>query len=59
MPHLLLLVLLVATTNKYFEEQELVAGTKQSMQAEKAVRSAYFVLCPLLALALERYFFAN
>ncbi len=34
-----LLVLLVATAKIYFEEQSLVAGTKQSNQADKAVRS--------------------
>ncbi len=38
LPCFALLVLLVATAKIHFEEQALVAGTKQSSQAEKADR---------------------
>ena len=36
------LVLLVTAAKIHIEEQTLVAATKQSRQAEKAVRLAYF-----------------
>jgi len=42
----------VATAKIHFEEQTLVAGTKKSTQADKAVGLACFVWCPLLVLAL-------
>jgi hypothetical protein len=35
---------LVAATQMHFEEQALAAGTKQSTQADEAVRLACFVL---------------
>ncbi len=44
-----LLVMLVAAAKIYFEKQVQVAGTKQSSQADKAVKHACFVLCPPLA----------
>jgi hypothetical protein len=58
-PCLVLLVLLVAATKIHFEERALVVGTKQSRQADTAVRPACFVLFPLLALALPSGFFTN
>jgi hypothetical protein len=57
LPYFVLLVLLVATTKILFEEQALVEDAKQSMQADKAVGPACFVLCLLLALALPSGFF--
>ncbi len=39
-PCFVLLVLLVATVQKHSEKQALAAGTKQSKQAEMAVRAA-------------------
>ncbi len=44
-----LLVVLVTAAKIHFEKQVQVAGTKQRSQADKAVRHACFVLCPLLA----------
>jgi len=41
----------VAAAKIHFEEQALVARTKQGMQADKAVGPACFVLCLLLVLA--------
>ncbi len=43
-------VMLVATAKTHFEDQALVASTKQSRQA---VRLAGFVLFPLLATVFE------
>jgi len=43
MPYFVLLALFVATASIHFEEQALVAGTKQNRQAEKGVRPACFV----------------
>jgi len=54
-----LLELLVVTAKIHFEEQTLVAGTKKSTQADKAVGLACFVWCPLLALALPSGFCSN
>jgi hypothetical protein len=58
LPCFALLVILVATTKIHFEEQALVASTKQSSQADKSGRlarlagmPACFVLCPLLGFA--------
>jgi hypothetical protein len=48
---------LVAATKIHFEEQALAAGTKQSRQADEAVRLACFVLC--LLQALFKWFFTN
>jgi hypothetical protein len=44
------LVLLVAAAKIHFKEQ---AEHQQSRQANKAVKPACFVLCPLLALTLQ------
>jgi hypothetical protein len=40
-----LLVPLVAATQKHYERQMLEAGTKQSKQAERAVRAALCLFC--------------
>jgi hypothetical protein len=53
------MVLQVAAAKILFEEQALTAGTKQNRQSNKAVRSANFVLCRLLALALSSGHFTN
>jgi hypothetical protein len=50
LPCFVLLVLIAAADKIHFEEQALVAGTKQSRKANMAVKPACFVLCPLLAL---------
>jgi len=47
----------VAATKIQFQEQALVAGTKQSKLTDKAVGPACFVLCLLLALSLPSGFF--
>ncbi len=57
MPHFVLLALLVATASIHFEEQALVAGTKQNRHAEKAVRPACFVFWLLLGRVLTSGFF--
>ncbi len=44
-----MLVMLVAAAKPHFEEQVLVAGSKQSRLADNAVRPTCFVLYPLLA----------
>ncbi len=54
-----LLVLLVATAIINFGEHALVVGTNQSRQANKAVRPAWFVLCPLLELTLPSGFLST
>jgi len=53
------MVLLVAAAKILFEEQALTAGTNQNWQANKAVKSASFALCRLLALALSSGHFTN
>jgi len=42
----------VAAAKIHFKEQAQVAGTKQGRKADKAVKHAHFVLCPIFALAL-------
>jgi hypothetical protein len=46
----------VAATKIHFEELALEADTKQSRQAGKTVEPDWFVLCPLLVLALSGEF---
>ncbi len=58
-PCFVLLVLLVVTAKIPFEDQVIVASTKQRMQADKVIRHACFVLCLLLVLALPSGFLNN
>jgi hypothetical protein len=57
LPCFVLLVLIAAAGKIHFEEQALVAGTKQSRKADMAVKPACFVSCPLLALTVQSGFF--
>ncbi len=56
-PCFVLLELLVAVTKNHFEEQVLVAGTKQSRHTDLADMHASFVLCLLQALTLQSGFY--
>jgi hypothetical protein len=56
MPCLVLLVLLVATDKIHLKEQMLVAGTRQSRQADKAIWFGCLVYCPLIC---SQYSFSN
>ncbi len=59
LPCFVLLALLAANAKIHFEEQALVASSKQSRQEGKAVRPACFVLHSLLAHILQSRFFPN
>jgi hypothetical protein len=56
LPCLVLLVLLVAAAKINLKSNRKWQGTKQSRQADKAVRYACSVLCLLLALAISSGF---
>jgi hypothetical protein len=59
LPCFVLLVLLAAAAKIHFKQQAPVTCTKQGRQADKAAEPASFVLCLLLARALQCGFLIN
>ncbi len=55
----LVLSCLVSATNIHFKEQAIVAGTKPSIQADKAVRAGCFVAPATCACSLKCFLSTN